>query len=371
MQIHCESRTVERPLAPSSAPVTNVSNPFMPGISVIVAAYNYGPYIREAIQSIQAQEGNPDVEIIVVNNGSTDNTPEVLATIDEPRMRVITLEPNRGPSAAYNAGLDEAVSEYVTFLDADDRWRPGKLKHQLAVLEAEPDLAVVFSDLARFNSESKEFYPLTQFAFFPELEEIQKVPTRTDGAFRIVDPFSSIIAFTDWPAWLQVMLFRRSAIGSIRMPVDMRLLQDTHFCLRVFRAGAVAFTPEVVVEVRRHGANLTHSAHEMEEAKPALLKSLEAEDLTAAERAALRRRIGRALVDSGRLSLRKNRKAAAARKLVQALSYPGFRSRALLHLATIPLHIFHRVLGRTDTGGHLPPRQLSRSRNGSQNSPSN
>lgn len=319
----------------------------MPRISVVVPTYNYGRYIREAVHSIQAQEGNPDLEIIVVNDGSTDNTTEVLATIDEPRMRVITLEANRGPSAAYNAGLDEAAGEYVAVLDADDRWRPGKLKHQLAVMEAEPDLAVVFSDLVRFNSETQEPYPDTQFAFFPELEEIPTVPTQTDGAFRIVDPFSSIIPFTDWPAWLQTMLFRRSAIGSIRMPVHMRYLPDTHFCLRVFREGAVAFTREVVVEVRRHGANLTKNTDELEAAKPALLKSLEAEDLTAAERAALRRRISRALVDSSRLSLQRNRKAAAAKELVQAFSYPGFRSRALLHLASIPLHILFRIPRRT------------------------
>jgi glycosyltransferase involved in cell wall biosynthesis len=318
----------------------------MPQISVIVPTHNYGRYLREAVHSIQAQEGNPDIEIIVVNNGSTDNTPEVLATIDEPRMRVITHETNRGPGAAYNAGLDAAAGEYVAVLDADDRWRPGKLKHQLAVMEADADLAVVFSDLVRFNSETEEFYPQTQFAFFPELEEIRTVPTRTDGAFRIVDPFATIIPFTDWPAWLQVMLFRRSAIGSIRMPLDMRVLQDTQFCLKVFREGAVAFTREVVVEVRRHGANLTNNADELEEAKPVLLKSLEAEDLTAAERAALRRRIGRALVDSGRLFLRRNRKAAAAKKLVQALSYPGFRSRAMLHLASIPLHVVHQALKR-------------------------
>jgi len=310
----------------------------MPRISVVVPAYNYGRYIREAIESIQSQEGRPDLEIIVINNGSTDETLDVLAEIDEPRMRVVTLTPNRGASAAFNAGIDEAKGDFVTFLDADDRWRPCKLRHQMAILESQPDLAAVFSDFVRFDNASAEFYPETQFSFFPEITDLQTTLVGGTGGHRIVDPFSSIIRFYDWPVWLQAMVFRRSAIGDVRMPVDMRLCQDMQFCMRVFRNGGVAFSREVVVEVRRHGINLTSSADEMEHAKPAALKSLDTEELTADERSALRSRIGRALIDSARLSLRKKERSAAARRLVEALAYPGFRSRAAVRLLSIPLH---------------------------------
>jgi glycosyltransferase involved in cell wall biosynthesis len=315
----------------------------MPNISVVVPAYNYGRYIGEAIESIQSQEGHPDLEIIVVNNGSTDETPDVLAEIDEPRMRVVTLTPNRGASAAFNAGIDEARGDFVTFLDADDRWRPGKLRHQMAILEAQPDLAAVFSDFVRFDNGSGDFYPETQFDFLPELADLETTPIGETGGHRIEDPFSSIIRFYDWPVWLQAMVFRRSAIGDVRMPVGMRLCQDMQFCMRVFRNGGVAFSREVVVEVRRHGINLTSRADEMENAKPAALKSLETESLTTSERNALRARIGRALVDSARVSLENKERLAATRELVEALAYPGFRSRAALRLLSIPLHSFPSV----------------------------
>jgi len=309
----------------------------MPRISVVVPAYNYGRYLREAVESIQAQEGAPDLEIIVVNNGSTDDTLEVLAGIDEPRMRIVTLSPNKGVSAAFNAGIDASTGEFVTFLDADDRWRPGKLRHQMAILEAQPDLAVVFSDFARFDDDTGALYPHTQFAFLPELSSLDTTPVGTTGGHRIVNAFSSIISFTDWPVWLQAMVFRRSAIGDIRMPVGMRLCQDMQFCMRVFRNGGVAFSREVVVEVRRHGVNLTSSSDEMTHAKPDALKSLDTASLTPAERKALRQRIGRALVDSARLSLKEKNRSSARRQLLEALSYPGFRIQAAVRLLTIPL----------------------------------
>lgn len=309
----------------------------MPRISVVVPAYNYGRYIREAIESIRSQEGSPDLEIIVVNNGSTDGTLDVLAGIDEPRMRIVTLTPNQGPSAAFNAGIDESRGEFITFLDADDRWRPGKLRHQMAILEAEPDLVAVFSDFVRFDDDTGAPYPQTQFAFLPEISGLDTTPVGTTGGHRIANAFSSIISFTDWPVWLQAMVFKRSAIGDVRMPVGMRLCQDMQFCMRVFRNGGVAFSHEVVVEVRRHSVNLTNSSDEMIHAKPEALKTLEMESLTPAERKALRQRIGRALVDSARLSLRQQNRSSAKRELLEALSYPGFRLQAAFRLLTIPL----------------------------------
>jgi glycosyltransferase involved in cell wall biosynthesis len=109
-------------------------------ISVVVPVYEMGHYLPEAVASIEAQ-GHGDVEIIVVDDGSTDDTPDVIASLGD---RVLAVrQDNQGPSAARNAGLARATGELIAFCDADDLWPEGKLATQLARLDAEPDLDIV------------------------------------------------------------------------------------------------------------------------------------------------------------------------------------------------------------------------------------
>src|SRR5258708_444396 len=91
-------------------------------VSVVIPAYNYAHFLTEAIASALAQT-RTDFELIVVDDGSTDNTPEVCARCTDPRVRTVR-QPNAGLSAARNTGIREARFPYVAFLDADDRWEP-------------------------------------------------------------------------------------------------------------------------------------------------------------------------------------------------------------------------------------------------------
>ena len=97
-------------------------------VSMIVAAYNAEKYIEETLDTLVKQTLN-EYEILVVNDGSTDGTLEILRAYEEryPYLRVIDKE-NGGPSSARNAGLDEAVGEYVFFFDADDLLEPDALE---------------------------------------------------------------------------------------------------------------------------------------------------------------------------------------------------------------------------------------------------
>ncbi|HEX2188971.1 MAG TPA: glycosyltransferase family 2 protein [Longimicrobiaceae bacterium] len=308
----------------------------MPLTSVIVPAYNYGRYLREAIESIQAQDVD-DLEIVVVDNASTDDTREVLASIPDPRLRVLTLEVNRGLSGAFNHAMDNVAGDYVAYLDADDRWRPGKLRRQLEVLESEPEVGVVFCNFAWFNE--KGVRPRTQFDVFPQIRQIPTAPTRAGGGRRITgDAFSTFVNFADPPVWLQTMLFRRKILDGVRLVPGMRLCQDTHFGLRVYRRAVTAFLDEALVEVRRHGSNLTRDLAEMKHAKVHAFRLLEEEPLTSEQRAALRRRIGRAWVDSGHAALGQRRPFFAIHAFTRALGYRGVRARALKNLLGVPVH---------------------------------
>lgn len=105
-----------------------------PIVSVVIPAFNAAAFIHQAIDSVLAQTW-PHREILVVNDGSTDDTPEALKTYGD-AIRVID-KPNGGLSSARNRGIDEASGRYIAFLDADDRWLPEKLARQVEVMESD------------------------------------------------------------------------------------------------------------------------------------------------------------------------------------------------------------------------------------------
>ncbi|HEY8878154.1 MAG TPA: glycosyltransferase family A protein [Roseateles sp.] len=111
-------------------------------VSVIIPAYNAAAYVAEAVDSVLAQD-YPQVEVIVVNDGSKDNTLDVLRGYGE-RIRVID-QANAGPPRARNAGLAAVRGEFVAFLDADDIWLPTKLSAQVGHLRAHADVDTVFT----------------------------------------------------------------------------------------------------------------------------------------------------------------------------------------------------------------------------------
>ena len=104
-------------------------------VSVIMPTYNCGAYIEDSIRSVINQTMR-DWELLVVDDCSTDNTPEVMKLFaSDERIRYMKLEKNSGPAGARNYGLDHASGEYIAFLDSDDLWLPDKLEKQLAFME--------------------------------------------------------------------------------------------------------------------------------------------------------------------------------------------------------------------------------------------
>ena len=112
-----------------------------PQISVVMPAYNSAGFVRRAIESVWAQTLTP-VELIVVDDGSLDDTSAVAKSVD-PRTIVIRQE-NGGPGAARNRGVKEARGNWIAFIDADDAWRPRKLETQRPQM-LRPEIDVVFS----------------------------------------------------------------------------------------------------------------------------------------------------------------------------------------------------------------------------------
>ncbi len=115
----------------------------MPTISVIIPAYNGERTILETIRSVQEQTCS-DFEIIVINDGSTDRTLELLNAVEDPRLKIFSYS-NGGLPTARNRGISRATGEFIAFLDADDLWTPDKLELQLAALQQHPEAGVAYS----------------------------------------------------------------------------------------------------------------------------------------------------------------------------------------------------------------------------------
>ena len=120
----------------------------MPRVSVIIPTYNSARFVVQAVESVLAQTYS-DFEVIVVDDGSTDNTPVALAGYRQ-KIRYLHQE-NRGPSAARNAGYRASQGDYVLFLDSDDLIPPDTLERQVSFLNDHPEFGLVYSASQQIN----------------------------------------------------------------------------------------------------------------------------------------------------------------------------------------------------------------------------
>ncbi len=118
-------------------------------VTAVIPTFNYAHYIESAIDSVLAQT-YPNIELIVVDDGSTDHTAEIVRDYGR-RLRYIYQE-NGGIGAARNTGVRAANGDYLAFLDADDHWEPEKTEWQLAVLQQQPSLDIVYGHARQYYS---------------------------------------------------------------------------------------------------------------------------------------------------------------------------------------------------------------------------
>jgi hypothetical protein len=319
-------------------------------VTVIIPTYNYGAFIEESINSVFNQTRRPD-EIIVVNDGSTDNTSEVLKKYSDKQISVITTT-NQGVSAARNTGLDNASGDVIAFLDADDRWLPDMLDRQMRLIEADPEIVCVFSNFIRFNNWNTEKLP-DQFLYYPELKEIPI--TRTSVGFgKIIenDAFSNLVEMNEIPAFTQVMLFKMRAIKDIRFNTQLVCCEDTNFVLKVFLKGRVAYNEEVLAEIRRHNDNATKNLNIFPKAKLMALKELIADvkcRLTLNQRRALEERMLKAYAGYSYFLVREKKLLEACQNHYESLFVGSNNLKKLRVTTKLLLETMHICLNRSNS----------------------
>jgi Glycosyl transferase family 2 len=135
-----------------------------PRVTALIDTYNHERYIADAIESVLAQDfPSSEIEIIVVDDGSTDSTCDIVRRFvakSSSRIRLIS-KPNGGQASAFNAGIPEARGEIIAFLDGDDAWRPDKLSRVVAHFDAHPEVGVVGHGIEQFDiMSSRRFFTL-------------------------------------------------------------------------------------------------------------------------------------------------------------------------------------------------------------------
>jgi glycosyltransferase involved in cell wall biosynthesis len=130
----------------------------VPRVSVVIPCYNYGHYLRQCVESVTRGQPGIEVEVIIVDDRSTDDSLSVARSIEDrdERVRVIGHEQNKGHIATYNDGLEAATGEFVLLLSADDLATPGALTRAAGLLAAEPSVGMVYGNAIHFSGTPPE-----------------------------------------------------------------------------------------------------------------------------------------------------------------------------------------------------------------------
>jgi len=208
-------------------------------VSVVIPLYNKAAYIRRAVDSVLAQTYQ-DFELIVVDDGSTDEGPEIVAGYADPRLRLIR-QANAGVSAARNRGVAEAQAELVAFLDADDEWRPWFLETVIGLRQRFPEAGAFATAYEIFDGERLR---------------------RPDFQTGIDNPEGGILhdyflaACYDPPLWSSALMIPKRVFDKVGgFPVGVKRGEDTHTWTRIALYYPVAWSPRVASIYHREAEN--------------------------------------------------------------------------------------------------------------------
>ncbi len=209
----------------------------MQKVSVVIPTYNYGRFLGEAIESVLAQTF-PVFEIIVVDDGSSDNTEEVVAKFGD-KVKYIKQK-NGGVGLARNTGVKNSSGEFIALLDADDVWLPQKIERQMQLLQSDEEIGLVTTGLREFGEDG---------------ETIDKHQSGQNGwcAEKLL-LYEPVVIGPGSSALIKREVFER--IGGFDERKEMHPAEDWEFCYRVAQQTKLAFLPELLVEYRNHGNNV-------------------------------------------------------------------------------------------------------------------
>lgn len=299
-------------------------------ITVIIPTYNAAETVERALRSVLAQD-LPQLEILIIDDASSDDTLQLVEAIDDERIHITALKDNVGPGAARNVGLELARGEYVAFLDADDWWLESKLSKQYALIRSNGRVSLVTCD-SIYRTPTGELKRRSHEVLPPVAGP---------------DTWKTLLAYNFMPT-PTVMARRETLLGVGGFNRELEFGEDLDLWIRVSLKGEVAVVREVLVEIVEWSGSLTGLIRHTQPdyVIPFVTRYIEAQAdrLTASEVRAIR---GRRYYESGTVLFYGGHTIASLRYFATAASL-GYRSaKSLLFFpkALVSLVSFGRYPG--------------------------
>lgn len=314
-----------------------------PLVSVVIPAYNVGDFLGATIESVLSQ-GVDEAEIIVVNDGSADDTANVM---DRYANRIHSIhQSNRGVAAARNAGLANANGEFIAFVDGDDIWNSDNLAVKLAVLEKNPEIDGVFGDFEIFDSSEtlherglRNLYPIfnrNNWDVSDIFDRQELVGIRPDAQLTMHsgNVFESL--FHGNFILTSTLVVRRSVVEQIGYFREQLLTnEDYEFFLRLARNSTLAYVDAPLVRYRRHTNQLTNKKNNVKILRA--VKQILAENQSYFEAANCDRifdkRYAQVLTELGKAELVVGRQQVARQNFLMAIRKDGLSTSRVAGIA--------------------------------------
>jgi len=227
-------------------------------VSIIICVYNGEKYIESSIKSALIQT-YPNIEIIVVDDGSTDMTGKIVKRY--PELKYIYQE-NKGVSEARNTGLEYSKGEYIAWLDADDLYLPDKVKEQVDFLQQHKDIDCVYNDVLLID------------AYVKKVKEL-----KSDYGDLSPNDFLAQLLFRQVIPCMPSVIYRRKCFESFRFLPDMRYAEDYWMSIQLAQRFRFGYLRKVLYKYRRHDSNLSKNEEKHKEMEIKVLKNLGADKI--------------------------------------------------------------------------------------------
>ncbi|WP_394140803.1 glycosyltransferase family 2 protein [Cytobacillus oceanisediminis] len=216
-------------------------------ISVVMSVYNTEQYVKQAVDSILYQTYK-NFEFVIINDGSTDNTRNILEDIEDNRVKIIHLEKNHGVAYARNLGIQEAKGDWIAVQDADDISMPSRLEKQAKFIESNPHVIAVGSKIECISGK-----PAVSRKILNGIAAFHNSLLTKDDLLKE--------RFRSCPLSHGSCIFSKKAIETAgKYDSNYRLIQDYDLWQRMFSIGSIEMVPEILYLYRVHQNSLTNNS---------------------------------------------------------------------------------------------------------------
>lgn len=311
----------------------------MINISVILPVYNGSKTLTTCIESITSQDYS-DYEIVAIDDGSTDNSLEILESYP---IKIIRQK-NSGVSAARNAGAALAKGQYLAFIDQDDKWMPEKLSRQVEFIDKNNNVLYVFTNFKRFSYNGSGSYSLSNSELNPYIYSWPHIkhPIKSGRIFDCNDAMELLL--NGYPIYPSTMLINKDIL--VRAGGWNNIFprcQDLDISLRCSRITKFCYVDLVLTEIGRHETNVSSDfINQLEEDIDVLKYHLEKDIFDFSEKKRISYYLGMRLCNMGWHHFNRGNATHARHCYFQALRYPSGFFRALINIpfTFYPLSLF-------------------------------